>query len=572
MANYLFIDMHLHSSYSDEDLCDESPAHILSKVQSYMDKYNSVYGGNAKCLVSIADHNSILASKVCAQLKKSGKFPNVDVISGCEFTIDLKEINQALNLDKGFTRCHLLGYNFNPEDKELIAYSKVTHKRFSNEDNIGLQICAAKRAICEKYNTDIPFSEFETLANFKQDQDFFKGFMEIVKNNLSKKGISYKVEDLNLITRMYGLDPYRYVEEATCNGRLKLSEAMKLINNAGGTLSLAHPATLKLHTSALEFLLNKNGLPGNQIASGLPVKKNRVDIFKLPHEYAEIVLKEFVYYSNQIGGNAKIECMEVYNAINNLKRFDKVIISVCKSNNLFATAGSDYHGENFTSHKTIGNVFQQQLQKLYGQTKSKMQDRELFIRVSSLPVVNKFIGDKYSTNYDLPRFIDEKGNEINWLEIDNLINKCLSGREQAVEQASKQSKENQQEKQTMLLEKQQLISRINNLSKVAFLYDKILDKEVDIDTRRKLAIKLDLFCHSIYKGLKALQTNIREHADYYSPKHIKKITTLLKEIHRKYYELVRLDKDIMPYIEETIKKQYRKNETSIDRVANITIR
>ena len=169
MAEYLFIDMHMHSILSDEDLCDETPIHILGKVQRYADNFREKTGRDLSCCISITDHNSTLSALEVRDLMQTGEYPNVKFINGCEFTVDLCEMNSVFGVDKTFSRCHLLAYNFKEDDKELVAYSRIAHKRYSNEDNIGLQILASRRMICERYGINIPFSVYEPLVDLKQN-------------------------------------------------------------------------------------------------------------------------------------------------------------------------------------------------------------------------------------------------------------------------------------------------------------------------------------------------------------------------------------------------------------------
>ena len=133
MADYLFTDLHLHSMFSNEDLCDESPELILNKVQGYVNKFNSTHGANAKCVVSIADHNSIHGCIQAQKLITNGIYPNVDFVNGVEFTVDLKEFGDDFAGGNIFTRCHMLGYNYDHKNKELAAYSKIGYTEIRRE-------------------------------------------------------------------------------------------------------------------------------------------------------------------------------------------------------------------------------------------------------------------------------------------------------------------------------------------------------------------------------------------------------------------------------------------------------
>ena len=53
---------------------------------------------------------------------------------------------------------------------------------------------------------------------------------------------------------------------------------------------------------------------------------------------------------------------------------------------------------------------------------------------------------------------------------------------------------------------------------------------------------------------------------------VKRITTLLKELHRKYYEMVRLDNGAAHYVKMALKSENGIRTTTLDRIANITMK
>lgn len=563
MADYLFIDMHMHTSFSNEDLCTETPRHILGKVQGYVDKYNQENGTNENCCISFADHNSILASVEARRLLASGLYPNVKYINGCEFTTDMCEVNNAIGLANCFTRSHVLAYGFDENNAELQAYSRITHKRFSNEDNVGLQILAARRAVCEMYNIYIPFSEFLPLLPLLHYADHYSPFIKIITNYLEKNEIKYDLYQICNECSHYLIGARNYVEDATSFGRLKLSEVCKLIKDAGGKMVLAHPSIVKISAEkAKEILKQENVEISESLEKKLSGAKSRLEIMQLEEDGFRVVLNKILKATPLVCGGANFDGMESMIGINFVKRTDKVIKNICKEQNMFQTAGSDYHGENFACHKTIGNCFEQEMQREFGISNSRLQDRNLFVRISNLPIVDYFVEGKPIESF-YASYIDENFKPLLWEEIDDCIDNALNKRKQRREKNKKDKKIEE------FSGTEEIKQNIKNLAFIAAKYNKILKKSQEYRNRRRLVLKLEKFCFGIFEGLKKFQKNFREHSENYDNEDVKQITKLLKEIHRKYYEMQRLDNGLVHYVKNELRAKGRKS--MLDKIANITI-
>lgn len=577
MADYLFIDMHLHSAFSDEDLCDESPEHILGKLQGYCDKYNQQNGTDVCCAVALSDHNTILGCVNAQELLASGKFPNVRLINGCEFTVDLRELNDLIGMEHCFTRCHLHGFNYDITNEELLAYSKITHKHYSNEDNIGLQICAARRAVCEKYKINIPFKTFLPLVDLPQSANYVTEFIKIVKSYFAEKNKEFDVHDVYEAIEEYLISATTYVEPATAMGRLKLSEALRLIKNAGGNAVLAHPAYMSVSLDGLKDILNSQGYDGNEAyieARKRTGHRTRVELSKLDNSISKVVLNKFLTLSEKLVKGARIDGMETYYGTNFVNRNDYAIHELCQERNMFETCGSDYHGENFASHKTIGNVFQQYIQHNYGKMVERKQYRGLFIRLANLPYVDYVLdGDKIPAGADC-KFVDENLVEISKRNINKFITDCAGKPKEALVASSKPQdrKLTKADQDYILANSREIHANIVSLMSIAENYNAILVKSATFKDRRKKLLKLEIFCQSVYSSIKSMQQQFREHAELFAIDEFKQITTLLKEIHRKYYEMLRLDNGIMYDLKKSLRKKYGINETVIDKIANITIK
>ena len=97
-----------------------------------------------------------------------------------------------------------------------------------------------------------------------------------------------------------------------------------------------------------------------------------------------------------------------------------------------------------------------------------------------------------------------------------------------------------------------------------------LDKGMNDKKRRRHFLKLENFCRQIYGGIKQLIDDFRANSDNYTATEQKQIVTLLKEIHRKHNELLRIDSKIMKDLAHTVKISGLP-ETTVDKIANITI-
>lgn len=127
MADYSMIDLHTHTEYSHEHLCDNSVAMVLQNAQ------NIAECAGKPALVAISDHNTILGCVEAQNLIRSGKYPDVKVINGAEFTVDMREINEVFGGKKVFGNCHILAYGFDETNRDLINFSKKFHSKKTNK-------------------------------------------------------------------------------------------------------------------------------------------------------------------------------------------------------------------------------------------------------------------------------------------------------------------------------------------------------------------------------------------------------------------------------------------------------
>ncbi len=587
MSKYLFTDLHMHSKFSDEDLCDESPKHILSKVQGYAEKYIDRTGEDLSCVISITDHNSILGSFYANEELKTGKYPNVKFVPGVEFTVDLCEMNSAYASENVYTRCHILGYNYNLNDRELLAYSKIAHMAFSKEDNIGLQICASRRAVCEHFGIYIPFSTFVPLTKLNQNQNFKKEFIKIINKYFTENNLEFDREEIDTIISPYieyapaykiiedgkkeCTNAVKYISDSTAFGRIKLTEVVKLIKDAGGDIVIAHPSMLKISLAGCREILSYEGQTGGLMQDGnnKHSASEHISLLSFKSEVAKALLNDFILKFERICGY-KLDGIETFYANNFINRVDIVSATIAKDNGLFETGGSDYHGENFVNHKTIGNHFPYFVQLAYGKENNRSQERQLYIRISSMPAVSKFIESRAITNDNVVEFMDENGEPISWNEINLFVAKTLNNdyRDNLVRTSGNLIGNHKH----VSKHKQEALEAISYLAEIAELYNPILDTNITSDERLEKLFLLEAYTRNSYKAIKKLQNQFRNSADLFDVEEQKTIITLLKEIHRKYNEMTRLDPLVMKEAKRILKLKFNIKETFSDKVASITFK
>ncbi len=580
MADYAFIDQHLHTIFSDEELCDETPEHILGKVQAYVEKYNRINNTNAKCLISFADHNTILSSVEAQRLLRTGKYPNVEYVNGCEFTIDLTELSKFYDGKKLFTRCHMHGFNYDEKNPELIAYSKITHLHFTKEDNLGLQICAGRRAISEELGITVPFTALEPLASMGQYSNFKQEFLDLFTEYCRNNKIKFNRNDvMNILNEYIVQTPekykgdYRYqvtYNPSACGmGRLKLSEAVRMVKKAGGQVVFAHPGLISANVSLIPKVVKKHG--GDERQALLEIntsnKKNKKTMELIRCHYAKLLLNELLDGAEQVCGT-KIDGLETYYSMNFINRFDKIVHETCRSRKMFETCGSDYHGEHFPTHKTIGSVFQHGVQNQYIKNEGILKARELFIRVANISGADYFVSRIPVSDVSHAKFINDKGKVIEWGKLDEIIDDINKINVKSMaEKATPFETENPTNTIKATFEE-----RIRNLVHVEEMFDEILERMSEHRDYTKVMLRLDKFAKNIYNGIQNIEKIVRNASDIIDPELYKQVVTLTKHIHSKYLKVLEKDPKFVSRLQKQLGKRYGKNKTYIDKIATITIK
>lgn len=259
------IDLHIHTIFSDGTNTPEEII-LLAKEKGLK-------------AIAISDHDTLNGLE---QAKYFGKINNIEVINGIEFSADFngKEI-------------HILGYFLDDKNENLLKELKKFEKT-RDERNIQL----IKKF--EELNLDIDLDYVKSLAgnNILTKLHFAKAIFEKGYTSSIKEAFSLYLAE----------NKPAYIKRQLIN----YEDAIKLILNAGGICSLAHPYVYK---------------------------------------YSEKELEENIKILKEKG----LQCIECYYSGHTRKQTN-TLLKYCEKFDLETTAGSDFHGEN-KSYVSFGEIF-----------------------------------------------------------------------------------------------------------------------------------------------------------------------------------------------------------------------
>lgn len=250
------IDLHLHSNFSDGS---DSVTELIEKIKIK----------RLSCF-SLTDHDTF---EGCKEIEKI--IPNnIRFLRGIELTCQIKDI-----------RCHILGYNYNFDNLELI-----------NLINKG------KLLRKQKLETRIKYLETVWNIVFTQEEiNWLYSRQSVVKTHLAKLLVKRGLANDNVEAMKKYLDACK-----TGNTRFDGEEAIAVLKNSGATVVWAHPigGEGEEHLSQQAFI-----------------------------EQFQIMLKY---------GIDGIECF--YSRYNESET--NFLYNLAEKNHLLITGGSDYHGDN----------------------------------------------------------------------------------------------------------------------------------------------------------------------------------------------------------------------------------
>ncbi len=221
-------DLHIHTNASD-GACE--PAEILTKAI-----------GKGLKTIAITDHDTIKGFKKAKELNSSNE---IELLPGVEMSVRWKD-----------KEVHLLGYCFNPDDEDvnllMLQQSRARRRRM------------AKIVEHLKYQgVDIDLDEVKAEAGFSNIGRPHAASVLINKGVVASVGEAF--------IRYLSSEKLDGIDTEYCT----LSDAIKVIKNAGGVLSIAHPGPLYSQDEITELMAEGiDGIECIHPSHPYPVQKN----------------------------------------------------------------------------------------------------------------------------------------------------------------------------------------------------------------------------------------------------------------------------------------------------------
>ena len=448
MRNYLFIDLHIHSIYSFENACDSTPEDILHNaletsqvikramikrvencenngdengIDNLIREFSPYFAENkeeqehiqgillnsqnkatelknyienyTKCCISITDHQNVQGSKVAMDLikKHPQKYSAIDFVSGIEINTGLKCLGTNSDKSSIFKKCHSLAYGYNIYDKTLNAFSQLFNFTTNKIDDttiykkpieIGKMVLWAKRRVDEITGDKIPIGDLAFIAVNTQSYLHAKNkFYSYLKSRYPTRNFRNEKSVENCF--IYTGDGN---DKAINGAKWEIDELMRVIKNANGYFSLAHPYKINKRldskndidyfyefVDALIKATNDESFQELKTISQVDKKEIKDKIKSINSKYGKHYLvdeiyqiyisftfgkdiEEFVQKVLTLRNNEKFG-LEIFNKLNLSGAKSKVLYDIAKKYNLYLTGGSDHHGPNLHPENTIARCF-----------------------------------------------------------------------------------------------------------------------------------------------------------------------------------------------------------------------
>ena len=231
----LSADLHTHTNFSDGEL---SPAEILNEAILKNIHY-----------LAITDHDTLSGYKKAKKIIKSSNFNQITLIPGVEISTTFEG-----------SYIHLLGYFFDVNNKELNEILKLLQVRRND---------FAKYVLHSLNNEGFKIEWGDILTN--------------VKGSLGRLHIAYALKNKGIVKKVSdAFDLYLNPLKNSYNQHYEFdtAEIIKLVKNAGGICSIAHPHTVKNAENLIPKLVKK-GLVGIEIIENKKIYKSDNDYMKI---------------------------------------------------------------------------------------------------------------------------------------------------------------------------------------------------------------------------------------------------------------------------------------------------
>jgi len=254
------IDLHIHSSYSDDG--ELTPYQILQ------------YSTNKRMqTISITDHNSV---KGVDEAIEYGKHLGVEVIPGIEIDCSYNNVN-----------LHLLGYYIDYTRKEFEVLEKNLFEKsmtafpqaIINLEKIG--IYADVRKILKKANGRPPTGELIAEVILENEDSINNKLLKPYLKGGTRSNMPY----LNFYLDFFAQGKIAHVPIEY----LSLKAAINLVKDTGGIPIIAHPGiNLKNNMEMLDFII-KEGIEGIEVFSNYHTSREIDYFYKKAKEYGLLI-------------------------------------------------------------------------------------------------------------------------------------------------------------------------------------------------------------------------------------------------------------------------------------------
>ena len=391
MKRYAFIDLHIHTKYSNEDGCDISVRELLDTLQAMAEKENG------DVCFSITDHNSIQGCIEAYNILKAEpqKYSRLTFIPGIELNTSLKALGVTEENLSVFAKCHMLGYGFDLEDKNFNTlcnlYNFTTKIPNGNSKiNTGQQLLYALREVERRYKHIFNYGLFSECIKLDNHLKVRKRLIEIIVNELH-----VSQDEINEFIKPFFKDSYLYSHDAITGSKQDILKLIKLIHSAGGKTSIAHAKSVRFKH---------------------PDKFNGIERREIIESFVNIL---------QLISSHGVDAIELFHNENTMSNEFMHLYSLIQKYNLFVTCGSDFHGgilhPSAKLSKCCSGLFE------YSSVQDGLRDknnRDIIInKVQSLAFVEYMLGSKeYDTKSDFVLYNEYSG-DLEFAEICDIIEK-----------------------------------------------------------------------------------------------------------------------------------------------------
>lgn len=263
-----YVDMHLHTIYSDGDL---TPNELIKEA------YKNNIG-----TISITDHDTILGLKKIVWGGARDETDYVKIIPGIEL---------SAKINKG--RMHILGYDFDVNDKAL--NDKMNELKNNSIYSV--------MALINQLRID-----YKIIFNNDDIKDLFNNVGNIGRPHIAKLLIKYGyVKEVKEAFDKYLIDAYKKTK--ILNKGIPCKECISLIKNAGGISVLAHPNQLLLNDEELEEKIKEMisvGLDGIEVYHSGHSKEETEKYLNLANKYHLLISGGSDYHGKSVKPDVNI--------------------------------------------------------------------------------------------------------------------------------------------------------------------------------------------------------------------------------------------------------------------------